>query len=232
MKVEELMTRDVIAVEPEAPLKEVASLLAEHRISGLPVVDGTRHVLGVVSEADILVKERGPEARHGGHFGWLLAGGRADQEKLAARTAGEAMTAPAITIGAGKEVSEAARLLTDRGIKRLPIVDSDRTLVGLVTRSDLVRAFARPDEELEREISEDVLKRMLWVEAPDLDVSVERGEVVLSGELERKTDAELLPRFVARVPGVISVRSSLTWRWDDHGAVARSDPHVPVAPRG
>jgi CBS-domain-containing membrane protein len=232
MKVEELMTRNAIAVTPEIPLKEVGGLLAEHRISGLPVVDDEGHVLGVVSEADILVKERGPESKHGGVFAWLLEGGRADQEKLAARNAGEAMTAPAITIRARKHVSEAARLMTEHGIKRLPVVDAYGSLVGIVTRSDLVRAFARSDHEIAREIREDVVTRTLWIEDPGLEVRVDRGEVTLTGELERKADADLLSLFVARVPGVISVRSELTWRWDDRSTVERSDPHVPVVPRG
>jgi CBS domain-containing protein len=232
MKVEELMTRNAIAVTPEIPLKEVGGLLAEQRISGLPVVDDEGHVLGVVSEADILVKERGPESKHGGVFAWLLEGGRADQEKLAARNAGEAMTAPAITIRARKHVSEAARLMTEHGIKRLPVVDAYGSLVGIVTRSDLVRAFARSDDEIAREIREDVVTRTLWIEDPGLEVRVDRGEVTLTGELERKADADLLSLFVARVPGVISVRSELTWRWDDRSTVERSDPHVPVALRG
>lgn len=231
MKVEELMTKDAIAVARDTPLKEVGALLAEHRISGLPVVDADGVVLGVVSEADILVKEQGPESRHGGLFAWLLEGGRADQDKLAARTAGEAMTAPAITILARKHVSDAARLMTEHGIKRLPVVDGYDKLVGIVTRSDLVRAFARPDDQIEREIREEVTERMLWIEAPELEIAVERGEVTLTGELERRSDTELLPLFAARVPGVVGVRSELTWRWDDKHAVEKSDPRVPIAPR-
>jgi CBS domain-containing protein len=231
MKIRDLMTPNALAVGPEAPLKDVAAILAEHRISGLPVVSEQRTVLGVVSEADILVKEQGPAPRHGGLFGWLLAGGHADAAKLAARTAGEAMTAPAITISAEKDVSEAARVMTENGIKRLPVVDPDGKLVGIVTRSDLVTAFARPDSEIRREIREDVVRHTLWIEDGTLDVRVERGEVTLSGRLERRSDAELLSLFVARVPGVISVDSTLTWDWDDRKAVEKSDPHVPIAPR-
>jgi CBS domain-containing protein len=230
MKVDELMTKEAISIASETPLKEVGALLAEHRISGLPVVDAEGRVVGVVSEADILVKEQGPESRHGGLFAWLLEGGRADQAKLAARTAGEAMTAPAITVLARKRVSDAARLMTEHGIKRLPVVDADGKLVGIVTRSDLVRAFARSDEEIEQEIREDVAGRMLWIEARQLEIRVERGEVTLSGEVERQTDAELLPHFAARVPGVVSVRSELRWRWDDKHGVETSNPRVPVAP--
>jgi len=215
MKVKELMTEHVLAVGPEAPLKDAAAILAENRISGLPVISEQRRVLGVVSEADILIKERGPEARHGGLIAWLLVGGLPDDERLSARSSGEAMTSPTITIGAESHVSEAARLMTENGIKRLPVVDADHKLVGIVTRSDLVRAFARPDEEIGREIREDVVQRALWIEDGALDVRVERGEVTLSGEVERRSDAELLPPFVGRVPGVVTVQSTLTWRWDD-----------------
>jgi CBS domain-containing protein len=231
MRIKELMTPDALAVGPEAPLKDVAAILAEHHISGLPVISERRTVLGVVSEADILVKEQGHEPRHGGLFGWLLEGGLADEAKLAARTAGEAMTSPAITIGAEKQVSEAARAMTENGIKRLPVVDADGKLVGIVTRADLVKAFARPDAEVAHEISEEVVRHTLWIEDERLDVSVERGEVTLSGQLERRSDAELLPRFVARVPGVVSVHSTLTWAWDDRKAVEKSDPRAPTASR-
>jgi nucleotide-binding universal stress UspA family protein len=112
MKVKELMTENVLAVGPEAPLKDVAAILAEYRISGLPVISEQRRVLGVVSEADILVKERGPEARHEGLIGWLLAGGLPDDERLSARISREAMTSPATTIGAERHVSS-ARLMTE-----------------------------------------------------------------------------------------------------------------------
>jgi len=112
-------------------------------------------------------------------------------------------------------VHQAACLMTENGIKRLPVVDSHGTLIGIVTRADLVRAFARPDHEIEREIREDVVRRILWIEAPSVVVRAERGEVRLSGRLERRSDAELLEQFVARVPGVVSVHSTLGWRWDD-----------------
>jgi CBS domain-containing protein len=231
MKVEELMTRDVISVAPETTLKDVAALLVEHGISGVPVVDRDREVLGVVSEADILIKEAGPEPRHGGLIGWLLDGGSADGEKLAARTAGAAMTAPPVTVGSLATAAKAARLMTEHGIKRLPVVGEKDVLVGIVTRSDLVRAFARPDEEIAREIREDVVRHTLWLEGPAPNVRVKRGEVTLSGELERRSDAELLPRFVARIPGVVSVNSTVTWRWDDQQAPRAAVPHFPLSPR-
>jgi CBS domain-containing protein len=218
MKIKELMSENPIAVGPETPLREVAILLAEHGISGLPVVGERLEVLGVVSEADILVKEQGPATRRGGIVSWLLADGVPDPAKLAARTAGEAMTSPAITVGPDAHVYYAARLMTENRIKRLPVVDSHGTLVGIVTRADLVRAFARPDHEIEREIREDVMRRILWLEAPSVVVRVERGEARLSGRLDGRADAELLEQFVARVPGVVAVHSTLRWSWDDRKA--------------
>jgi CBS domain-containing protein len=232
MKIAELMTRDPIAVGPETPLMDVAATLAERRISGVPVIGERLEVLGVVSEADILVKEAGPEPRHGGILGWLLAEDRVDPRKLAARTAGQAMTYPAITIEAERPVTEAARLMTENAIKRLPVVDADGTLVGIVTRADLVRAFARTDAEIEREIRDDVLHRTMWMEPDAIEVDVNRGEVRLTGTVGRRSEAELLPRFVSRVPGVVSVESTLTWEWDDADvSPPDSDPRAPAASR-
>jgi CBS domain-containing protein len=231
MKIEELMSRDVISVAPDTSLKEVAALLVKHRISGVPVIDHDRSVVGVVSEADILIKERGPDSHHGRLIGWLLEGGTADDDKLEARTAGEAMTAPALTIGFGAPVAAAARLMTEKGIKRLPVVSSKDVLVGIVTRSDLVRAFARSDEEIAREIREDVVRRTLWIDGEAPYVRVKGGEVTLSGELERRSDVELLPRLVVRVPGVVSVHSTVTWRWDDEREPGVRMPQMPTTPR-
>ena len=214
MKIEELMTREPVAVGPETPLKEVAEILLEHRISGVPVIGERLEVLGVVSEADILAKEAGPEPPDNRLVAWLLGGRHVDEHKLAARSAAEAMTAPAVTVGADRPVAEAARLMVERGIKRLPVVDADGTLIGVVTRTDLVRAFVRSDEEIEREIRDMVL-RTLWIDEPGWELRVERGEVGLSGTLQRRSDAELLEHFAGRVPGVVAVRSTLRWAWDD-----------------
>jgi CBS-domain-containing membrane protein len=178
------------------------------------VIGERLEVLGVVSEADIVAKEAGPEAHDRRMIAWLLGGGQVDEAKLAARTAAEAMTSPAVTVRAEQKVPEAARLMTNEQIKRLPVVDPQGALVGIVTRSDLVRAFARTDQEIERELRDTVL-RTLWIEEPGLNVRVERGEVRLSGKIQRRADAELLETFAARVPGVVDVHSTLRWAWDD-----------------
>ncbi len=205
------MSSDVLTVRTDTSLKEVAELLADRRISGLPVVDDGL-VVGVVSEADILFKERGPSSRTG-VFAWLLDRyGFEGQLKLEARIAGEAMTSPALTIEPQRPVAEAAHVMLDRRVNRLPVVDEHGTLVGIVTRADLVRAFARPDEEIEREITQDVLGHTLWLRDPSaVRVKVSGGKVTLAGVVDNEAEAELVDTFVAKVPGVVAVDSSLRW---------------------
>jgi CBS domain-containing protein len=218
MKVSELMTKDVVTVEPETSLKDVAAVLATKRISGVPVASADGRVLGIVSEADIVVVEQGAARVHGRLLGWVLSGGNAEAMRLNARTAGDAMTTPAITISAGADVSLAARRMTDAGIKRLPVVGKNDELVGIVTRSDLVRAFARSDEELTHEIR-GIIRGGLWADHPELvDVQVKNGDVTLGGTVDRRSDEELLRLFVARIPGVVGVRSYVEWVWDDRKA--------------
>ncbi len=217
MKVREVMTRTVVSVRPETPLKDVAALMVEHGISGVPVVDEQGVVLGVVSEADFIVKERGLEGvRHRPLARFL---GRADEAraeiaKVQAATAGSAMSSPAITIEADRPVREAAAVMIERAINRLPVVEDGR-LVGIVTRADLVRAYLRPDDELERVIRDEVLVRELWVDPADIEVHVERGVVRLRGTVDRRSTAELVARHVARVEGVVAVDSELGWRLED-----------------
>ena len=220
------MTREPTTISRETPLKDAAELLARHRISGIPVVeDGT--VVGVLSEADIVARSTG--SRESRSLVPAFLGGRKPEPDVDATSAGDAMTSPAITIAPERAVAEAARVMVDRKVNRLPVVD-DSELVGIVTRADLVRAFVRPDDELEREIREDVAGGALWIDATGLDVRVTGGAVTLAGEVERPADAELLERMTAAVPGVVSVRSELTARLGEP-TLPKSDPRVPQPPR-
>ena len=211
MKVKDVMTTAVRRVGPGATLKEAGALMSELRISGLPVVGPDGFVIGVVSEGDILFKEAGP-AEKAGLLERLFSLPMPElAEKLAARTVGESMTSPAVTIGPDRPVSVAASLMIERNVKRLPVVDDAGKLIGILSRADLVRAFVRPDNEIAREIREDVLRRSLWVDPDFINVTVERGEVRLEGQIETQAEAEIIPRLVQRVPGVVSVLSKLRW---------------------
>ncbi len=214
MNVDDVMTTEVLTVAPEASLKEAAALLARRKVSGLPVVDQDGRVIGVLSEGDILFKELGGPREQGVLERWLALP-LLDDPRTDARTVREAMSAPAITIAAKRALTEAATAMVDEGVNRLPVVDAEGKLVGIVTRADLIRAFVRSDEEISAEISEDVIQRTLWIAPESIAVTVENGEVRLSGEVETKSDAELIPAFVRRVPGVVSVLSELRWRSGD-----------------
>ena len=131
--------------------------------------------------------------------------------RLAALSVGEAMTAPAITIEPWRSAASAAALLTKQGIKRLPVLDAGK-LVGIVTRTDLVRAFARGDAEIEHEIRDRVVVREFWQSPDDVAVSVEGGHVTLGGTVDNRVVAEGLPEEVQRVPGVVAVNSTLESR--------------------
>jgi CBS domain-containing protein len=210
MKVSDLMSRGVLTASPDTPLKEAAQLLASKGISGLPVVDGTGAVVGVLSEADIVVKA-GSEAPRAGLLGWLVEPDFDFHDKIAAQTVGEAMSAPAVTITPGKQVHEAARLMVAESVNRLPVVEDGR-LVGILTRADVVKAFTRTDEEIGEEIREEILRRTLWLEPGMVSAEVAGGAVRLEGVVETEADMELLPVFVSRVPGVVSVQANLRSR--------------------
>lgn len=215
--VRDVMTTTVLAVRRETPLKEVARLLVERRISGLPVIDDEGQVVGVVSEADLLVKEQGPDAVPCGTLDRLLGeSGQARQlrAKAEARTAGEAMTAPAITIDAAASVHRAAAQMIERRVNRLPVVDAGR-LVEIVTRADLVRSFVRSDAQLEQTIREDVLLKALWIAPDQVAVDVVDGIATLRGRVDRRSTAAMVAHMVEIVPGVVGVSAEIAWSVDD-----------------
>ena len=203
MRVADLMTTDVLTVGPDTTLKDVAVLLSGRRISGCPVVADDGTLLGVVSEADILAKERRPA--HQTRFGHLLGYAEPADVKALARTAGEAMTAPPITIDAARRVDAAAALMLDKSVNRLPVVGRDGKLVGIVTRADLVRAFVHEDSEIEREIRDEVLLHELWLDPEEFELSVDGGDVTITGQIKRDEEASLIERRIRLVPGVVSV---------------------------
>ncbi len=209
MHVRDLMTTDVVTVRTSTPLKEVARLLLDRRISGVPVVDDAGAVLGVVSEADFLRKEAvEPSHRRRPGLRWLVHDRHADEDRqrVAAVSAGEAMTAPAITIEADRPLSEAARRMTEARIKRLPIVEDGR-LVGILTRSDVVRAYARTDSELFQAAA-------VAVRAVDglRVIDVDDGVVRLAGTVASRSLARSVFDVVRGIDGIVAVDDSrVSW---------------------
>lgn len=207
MKVADLMTTEVVTATPEMSLKAAARELAAHGISGLPVVNADGIVLGVLSEADILAKQVDRQRRKGNALLRLLEGPLLD-DHFDAVTVEEAMSAPAVVIAAERPVHEAAGRMLAEGINRLPVVDVEGLLVGIVTRADLVRSFARDDETIRAEIVHTV-RHDLWIDPTRVTVEVRDGVVSLAGELDSAPDVRSVSWMTRRVPGVVEVVSTL-----------------------
>jgi CBS domain-containing protein len=217
VKIEALMTKDVVTVAPDTSLKDVAGLLSERRISGAPVCDRDNTVLGVISEADIIRKEQGLAPDVHGLARWFTRLFDGELDKVEARTAREAMTTPALTVRPFDPVSKAARLMVEHRINRLPVAVEGR-LVGIVTRADLVRAFHRTDDEIADQIRDEVFVDALWLGPEELDLTVQDGLVAISGTVDTESDARVVDHLVRSIPGVVDVTAELQSRRRDRAA--------------
>ncbi|MGI9667408.1 MAG: CBS domain-containing protein [Acidimicrobiia bacterium] len=213
MKVGDVMTSDVETIDAKAPLKDAAMAMVEAGISGLPVVTEDGMVVGIITEADFVTAEA--NRSWGRQRKRLLANLFSDPEPPQARVVGDAMTADPETIDRDSSVTEAARKMTDIGVKRLPVVLPDGRLEGIVSRADVMAAFARSDEALKDEIMNDVALGVLQLHDADLTIDVDDGVVSLSGTVPAKSDARLLEELASRVEGVVSVSSSVNYERDD-----------------
>ena len=233
LTVRDVMKPHVMHVAPETPLKDVAQVLIDRRISGVPVVDAQGTVVGVVSEADFLIKEQGVDAvSHRPLSRWFgdSVATKTTLSKLAAVTAGEAMTTPAITIEPTASISLAAQTMTKRRVNRLPVVDGGE-LVGIVTRSDLLRAYVLPDDDLEATIRDDVMRKLLWLDPALFTIVVRDGIVSVGGRVELHSTAESIGRAIAMVPGVIDLQTTVRWSVeDDDIRPVEREPAFPYSP--
>ncbi|WP_405910463.1 MULTISPECIES: CBS domain-containing protein [unclassified Streptomyces] len=214
----EVMTREVVEARRETPFKDVARLLDEHQISGLPVVDHDDKVLGVVSETDLIRCQaaRSTDGRTGRFRMPALRRTARRAAAVAHATAAEdLMSTPAITVHPEQRIADAARVMERHGIERLPVVDEEDRLIGIATRRDLLRVFLRTDEEIRGEILDDVLTRAMCLPPRTVIVSVQDGMVTVEGRLEHRSDIPLVIRSAYRVDGVVGVVNSLTFRIDD-----------------
>ncbi|MGW1838120.1 CBS domain-containing protein [Streptomyces sp. BBFR2] len=207
--VADLMTPGAVAVQPGTAFGEIARLLDEYDISAVPVVDEAGRTLGVVSEADLL---------------------RRHIDRTPSNTAGSLMTSPAVVARPRWSAIRAARLMDEKGVKRLPVVDDEGLLIGVLSRGDLVQLFLRRDRAIQEEILEDVLTRTLNVPPSAVTVEVSDGTVTLSGTLARRSLVVVAVRLCESVDGVVEVVNRLTYETDDRAALRSREPVEPPEP--
>jgi CBS-domain-containing membrane protein len=205
--VKDVMTTRVIWVKKDATFREMAIALRDHRVSAFPVIDEDGKVIGVVSEADMLNKEAlGDEP---GLFGGILH--RRDQAKARGITAGDLMTTAVVAVRPDDTVERAARLMYDRGVKRLPVTDTQGHLVGIISRADVLSVFDRTDEDIRKEITDEVILGEFLVDPAILAVAVKDGIVTLAGRPETNETGHEIVRRVRHVQGVVAVCDRLDY---------------------
>jgi CBS domain-containing protein len=204
--VRDVMTHTVATVVRDAEFKDIVRALHERRVSALPVVDRSGRILGIVSEADLLPKE---EFRDSDPDRQTQLQRLTDIAKAGSVTAGELMTSPALTVRANATLAQAARTMARARVKRLPVVDDEDRLLGIVSRVDLLKVFLRPDEDIEREVRQEVVARLFPAPASAVRVAVGDGIVNLSGQVRDTSLVSVAERLVRAVEGVVDVRFEL-----------------------
>jgi CBS domain-containing protein len=205
--VRDVMNARVIALKRTADFKEIISVMRQHRVSACPVVNDTGQVIGVVSEADLLFKEADPGTPCGSiRLRWKLS----EESKVNAVTAGHLMTSPAVTIHADAPVVVAARVMQDRRLKRLPVVTDDGTLIGIVSRADVLSVYERPDAEILDEVRTVIMAGEFGLDPASFTVTVTSGIVTITGMLSNPDTALELVARVRHAEGVVAVRDRLT----------------------
>ena len=214
LTVADVMTYGAVSATADTPYRDLVDL-EMRSVNAVPIVDSFERVIGVVSASDLLHKIE-------------FAGGadpprifesrqhRRDRRRAGGSVAEELMSSPAVTVSKGTSVADAARLMEETGVRRLPVIDDLGRLTGMVTNRDLLKVFLRPDDHIKRQIVVDVLSDVDGAGTSSV-VSVEahEGAVLLTGELERRTTVEALTSRVEAIDGVVSVDNQIEWRVDD-----------------
>ena len=198
--VKDVMTTQVVVVRSGATFKEMAAALRQYRVSAFPVIDEHEKVIGIVSEADLLAKEAltdpGVVTRVLDHRDVLKAEGL---------TAGDLMTPRAVTVRPEDSVEHAAQLMYFLKVKRMPVVDTDGGLVGLVSRADVLAVYDRPDDDIREEITGNVIVRGFGKDPRQFAVTVQTGVVTAQGSPETAALGRDIVRKIRHVPGVVAV---------------------------
>ncbi len=209
--VRDAMTRTVATASEDTPFKQLVRMMREHRVSAVPVVGSHGSIVGVVSEADLLLKEA-PDVREAHAFEGRVH--REERRKSEGTVARDLMTHPAVTVGPDVPVTEAARLMHEHRVKRLPVVDAEGRIVGVVSRVDVLADYLRDDAEILDDVRA-ILRLELLLEQDTVTATVEQGVVRLDGEVERRTLVPAIWDRIRAVEGVVGVDERLTWQLDD-----------------
>jgi CBS domain-containing protein len=222
MKASDIMTRKVISVEPDASILHAVHLMLQNRISGLPVIDTTGKLVGILSEGDLLRRqETGTQKQRARWVAFFMSPGRLAEEYVhaAGRKVREIMTPDPRTIVEGTPVEDVVRLMERHRIKRLP-VRRDDTVVGIVTRANLVRALAslaveaKPSALTDSAIRDQLQKeldRQPWAPVALINIVARNGVVQLWGTITDEAQRAALIVAAENIAGVRSVEDHLVW---------------------
>jgi CBS domain-containing protein len=215
--VADVMTSRVHVARPMTPFKRLVQLIEENRISAIPIVDELGIPVGIVSESDLLLKERRAELESEKS---LLhpRRRRLERSKSVGVVASEIMTTPPITVRSSATLPDAARLMQARNVRRLIVVDERDRIAGIVSRSDLLQVFLRSDDDLRDEMLSTIVPSVVMEGARAVKVTVRWSVVTLKGEVDRRSDVEILDRMTKELDGVVDVDNRLRYRWDDGSA--------------
>jgi CBS-domain-containing membrane protein len=211
--VSDVMSAPVVSVRAATSFKEMVRLLHHHQVNALPVVDPAGRLLGIVSETDLALKQE--EQRPSHRVPFVPDAARPQRSKASGTTAADFMSRPVVTALPGLSLSGAARLLHQRDVRHLPVVDAEGRLVGIVTRRDLLSVFLHADVDLHQEISKAVLHRRFNLPAGAVQVEVREGVVTLSGRVPWGSTAGEIVEWVSALDGVVGVVDRLSWLHDD-----------------
>ncbi|MGW3354391.1 CBS domain-containing protein [Streptomyces bungoensis] len=201
-RVSDVMTRAVVGVGRGTRFKDIVERMEQAQVGAVPVLEGDGRVIGLVSEADLLPKE---EFRDSDPDRFTQLRRLPDLAKAGALTAEELMSTPAVTVHGDATLAEAARIMAVRRVKRLPVVDAEGVLVGVVSRGDLLKVFLRPDNDLADEIRRDVVDVLFPAPVEPVHIVVTDGVVTLTGTVREADRIPLAERMARGVEGVVGV---------------------------
>jgi CBS domain-containing protein len=224
-----MMTPRVVTAREETPYKELVRIMSHNQVSGVPIMAGDPpRLAGIVTEADLLRVEAHEQPPRDVLLELFIDRRRLEAierwgEDIRAR---DILTRDVVTVGPDVAVQDAARLMLHHGVKRLPVVDEDGRVLGIVSRSDLLRPFLRSDRDIGRQVENELTLKTMWIEPGTVIVTVSRSVVRLSGTVDLKSSAEFLEQLVRRVAGVVGVENELRFRNDDRkvGTGALAEP--------